>query len=206
MPSALAEATVSCLLPLLRPLPKRHPTGPRPPAPPPAVQSYHLIPEKVFSSDLENGTVLTTVLGDPLVVRVASRQVTPAARSRVPSVASCACCPGLASLTLCCCQLLPTSRHPVCYIGPLPRPLQVVFKDDKIYIQDDTGAEAEVLEADITAGDAGGSRASWRSMLAQWHDVTKSCRSQRCSPACCPADNCASPLPRLSCVCSGPHH
>ncbi|KAL4441020.1 hypothetical protein ABPG77_010451 [Micractinium sp. CCAP 211/92] len=62
-----------------------------------AVLSYHLIPEKVYSSDLENGTVLTTVLGDPLVV---------------------------------------------------------VFKDDKIYIQDDTGAEAEVLEADITAGDA----------------------------------------------------
>ncbi len=94
MQSAVAEAAVFlfCLVPLPRPL------FPRPPdvQNPTAVQSYHLIPEKVYSSDLENGTVLTTVLGDPLVVRVASRQVTPAARSHVPSVASCACCPGLA--------------------------------------------------------------------------------------------------------------
>lgn len=61
------------------------------------VLSYHLVPEKVYSYDLENGTVLTTLEGEPLVV---------------------------------------------------------VLKDGKAYIQDGTGAEAEILEADITAGDA----------------------------------------------------
>ncbi len=78
-------------------------------------------------------------------------------------------------------MLLPTvaDQSSSCvFCWPSPRPLQVVFKDDKIYIQDDTGAEAEVLEADITAGDAGGSRASWRSMLAQRHDLTAAKLSQ----------------------------
>ncbi len=38
--------------------------------------------------------------------------------------------------------------------------LQVVVKDGKAYIKDSTGAEAEVVEADITAGDASECRLS----------------------------------------------
>ncbi|KAL4457415.1 hypothetical protein ABPG75_012280 [Micractinium tetrahymenae] len=62
-----------------------------------AVLSYHMVAQKVFSTELEDGVVLTSLLGDPLVV---------------------------------------------------------VLEDDKAYIQDGTGAKAEILEADITAGDA----------------------------------------------------